>query len=143
MPGASLGGEPPVPTLAIHTYIDPPYVTISSTLYAIPLDHAPLKFPPTPTPVAPVRPVAPLGPVTPVIPVIPVGPVIPTKPVGPVEPDGPVGPVTPVRPVGPVLPISLIGLKWIFCIVSCAKLLLKITDRYKGPDIALAVLFTS
>jgi hypothetical protein len=130
--------------LAIQTYIEPPYVTISGfdgvALYELLEDQAPLKFPPIPIPVAPDNPIGPVGPVEPDG---PVDPVEPNGPVGPVEPDGPVEPVTPITPVGPVVPISLIGLKWIFCIVSCAKLLLKITDRYKGPDIALAVLFTS
>ena len=129
--------------MAIQTYIEPPYVTISSTLYALPLDHAPLKLPPRPTPVAPVRPVAPLGPVTPVIPVRPVGPVTPVRPVTPVKPVKPVaplGPVTPVRPVGPVVPISPMGLKWISCMVTRDSVLFTLNVKNKGSPTALAVL---
>jgi hypothetical protein len=49
----------------MQTYIDPLYVTIAGfapAAYKFSLSHAPLKLPPTPTPVAP------LGPVTPVAP---------------------------------------------------------------------------
>jgi hypothetical protein len=127
--------------LVTQTYIEPPYVTISGfegvALYELPEDHAPLKFPPIPTPVAPVRPVAPLGPVGPVDPDGPVGPVEPDGPVGPVEPDGPVGPV---EPDGPVVPISPMGLKWISCIVTADSVLFTLNVKNKGSPMTLAVL---
>ena len=132
-----------MPTLAIQTYIEPPYVTISSSKYPSCPAQAPLKFPPTPTPVAPIRPVAPLGPVTPVIPVRPVGPVTPVTPlipVNPVAPDGPVTPVRPVVPVGPVVPISPMGLKWISCMVTRDSVLFTLNVKNKGSPMTLAVL---